>query len=97
MTDRRRAQISSRKQPKQARSTELVAAVLEAAVQVLAKEGAQRFTTTRVAEKAKAAGVNVEMEVWPEMVHVWHVYAKILPEGQQAIDRIGQYVQQHTA
>jgi len=53
--------------------------------------------TTRVAEKAKAAGVNVEMEVWPEMVHVWHVYAKILPEGQQAIDRIGQYVQQHTA
>ena len=56
MTDRRRAQISSRNQPKQARSTELVAAVLEAAVQVLAKEGAQRFTTARVAEKA---GVSV--------------------------------------
>jgi AcrR family transcriptional regulator len=56
MTDRRRAQISSRKQPKQARSTELVAAILEAAVQVLAKEGAQRFTTARVAEKA---GVSV--------------------------------------
>jgi AcrR family transcriptional regulator len=56
MTDRQRAQISSRKQPKQARSTDLVAAVLEAAVQVLAKEGAQRFTTARVAEKA---GVSV--------------------------------------
>ena len=56
MTDRRRAQISSRKQPKQARSTELVATILEAAVQVLAKEGAQRFTTARVAEKA---GVSV--------------------------------------
>ncbi len=56
MTDRRSAQISSRKQPKQARSTELVAAILEAAVQVLAKEGAQRFTTARVAEKA---GVSV--------------------------------------
>jgi AcrR family transcriptional regulator len=53
---RRRAQISSRKQPKQARSARLVAAVLEAAVQVLAKEGAQRFTTARVAEKA---GVSV--------------------------------------
>jgi AcrR family transcriptional regulator len=52
MTDRRRAQISSRKQPKQARSTDLVAAVLEAAVQVLMREGAQRFTTARVAEKA---------------------------------------------
>ena len=56
MTDRRNAQISSRKQPKQARSAELVAAILEAAVQVLAKEGAQRFTTARVAEKA---GVSV--------------------------------------
>jgi AcrR family transcriptional regulator len=56
MTDRRSARISSRKQPKQARSAGLVAAVLEAAVQVLAKEGAQRFTTARVAEKA---GVSV--------------------------------------
>lgn len=52
MTTRRKPQISSRKQPQQARSTELVAAILEAATQVLAKEGAQRFTTARVAEKA---------------------------------------------
>jgi AcrR family transcriptional regulator len=52
MTDRRSARISSRKQPKQARSADLVAAILDAAVQVLAKEGAQRFTTARVAEKA---------------------------------------------
>ncbi|MFH0303273.1 TetR family transcriptional regulator [Bradyrhizobium sp. 31Argb] len=52
MTDRRSTRISSRKQPKQARSAELVAAILDAAVQVLAKEGAQRFTTARVAEKA---------------------------------------------
>lgn len=56
MSDRRRPQISSRKQPRQARSTGLVDAILEAAVQVLAKEGAQRFTTARVAEKA---GVSV--------------------------------------
>jgi AcrR family transcriptional regulator len=56
MNDRSSHRISSRKQPRQARSTELVAAILEAAVQVLAKEGAQRFTTARVAEKA---GVSV--------------------------------------
>ena len=56
MTERSSIRISSRKQPRQARSTELVAAILEAAVQVLAKEGAQRFTTARVAEKA---GVSV--------------------------------------
>ena len=56
MTQRRNPRISSRKQPKQARSTDLVAAILEAALQVLAKEGAARFTTVRVAEKA---GVSV--------------------------------------
>jgi AcrR family transcriptional regulator len=56
MNDRQRAQISSRKKPQQTRSNDLVAAILEAALQVLAKEGASRFTTTRVAERA---GVSV--------------------------------------
>jgi AcrR family transcriptional regulator len=52
MTYRAQAQIYSRKRPKQARSTDLVQAILEAAAQVLAEEGAPRFTTARVAEKA---------------------------------------------
>lgn len=56
MTDLATPRISTRKEPQQARSAELVAAILEAAVQVLAKEGARRFTTARVAEKA---GVSV--------------------------------------
>jgi two-component system, OmpR family, phosphate regulon response regulator OmpR len=55
-SDRAKSWISSRKQSKQARSNEFVATILEAAVQVLAKEGAKRFTTARVAEKA---GVSV--------------------------------------
>lgn len=52
MSDRQKPKISLRKQPQQARSTGLIAVILEAAAQVLAKEGAQRFTTARVAEKA---------------------------------------------
>ncbi len=56
MTRRQIPQVSSRKEPQQTRSTELVAAILQAAVQVLAREGASRFTTARVAEKA---GVSV--------------------------------------
>jgi AcrR family transcriptional regulator len=48
--------ISARKRPRQERSTQLVADVLEAAVRVLAREGAPRFTTARVAEEA---GVSV--------------------------------------
>ena len=56
MSRPRNASLSSRKLPQQTRSTDLVAAVLGAAVQVLAKEGAQRFTMARVAERA---GVSV--------------------------------------
>jgi AcrR family transcriptional regulator len=52
----RRTPISPRKQPQQARSAELVATILEAAIQVLTKDGAERFTTARVAERA---GVSV--------------------------------------
>lgn len=50
------SRISSRNAPKLARSTELVPAILEAAIQVLAQGRAQRFTTARFAEKA---GVSV--------------------------------------
>jgi epsilon-lactone hydrolase len=53
--------------------------------------------STRVAELAKQAGVQVDLEVWDEMVHVWHVFAKLLPEGQQAIEKVGSYVSSHTS
>jgi acetyl esterase/lipase len=53
--------------------------------------------SNRIAEKAKAAGVKVDLEVWPEMVHVWHMFASVLPEGQQAIEKIGKFVQAQTA
>jgi AcrR family transcriptional regulator len=56
VSTRRSPSISARKAPQQARSNELVVAVLKAAIQVLVKEGAQRFTMARVAEKA---GVSV--------------------------------------
>jgi AcrR family transcriptional regulator len=48
--------ISARKQPRQARSTRLVADILEASARVLVRHGAHRFTTARVAE---AAGISV--------------------------------------
>jgi len=56
MTSRPSSSISSRRTPKQARSADLLEAILQAAVQVLAREGVSRFTTTRVAERA---GVSV--------------------------------------
>jgi monoterpene epsilon-lactone hydrolase len=47
---------------------------------------------TRLAERAQAAGVEVILEIWPEMWHVWHGWAASLPEGQAALARIGEYV-----
>jgi AcrR family transcriptional regulator len=56
MKTRQAPVISVRKRPRQARSSRLVTYILEAAVRVLEREGAQKFTTARVAE---VAGVSV--------------------------------------
>ncbi len=48
--------------------------------------------STRLAGRARAAGVEVELEVWDDMIHVWHAFAGLLPEADQAIARIGEFV-----
>jgi acetyl esterase/lipase len=52
--------------------------------------------TRRFAAKAQAAGVDVTCEVWPEMFHVFQAFSTILPEGQQAIERLGAYLRSRT-
>ena len=49
----------------------------------------------RLSECAKAYGVDVTLETWDDMFHVWHSFAAMLPEGQQAIERIGTFVRKH--
>jgi acetyl esterase/lipase len=48
--------------------------------------------STRLAEKAKSAGVDVKLEVEPEMFHDFQNFAPFLPKAQEAIDRIGEFV-----
>jgi acetyl esterase/lipase/hemerythrin-like domain-containing protein len=48
----------------------------------------------RVAARARAKGVAVEVEVWREMPHVWHFW-KMLPESGKAIDHIATFVRKH--
>jgi acetyl esterase/lipase len=48
--------------------------------------------SVQLAENARAAGVDVTLEVWPHMIHVWHWFFPMLDEGQQAIDRIGDFI-----
>jgi monoterpene epsilon-lactone hydrolase len=47
----------------------------------------------RMAEKLRAAGREIEIEVWPRMPHAWHLYARLVPEGRHAIARIGSFLQ----
>jgi acetyl esterase/lipase len=51
--------------------------------------------SVRLAERARAAGVQVTLEPWEDMIHVWQAFAAMLPEGQQAIERIGEFLRQH--
>nr|WP_281253655.1 alpha/beta hydrolase [Sporomusa silvacetica] len=51
--------------------------------------------STRLAARAEEAGVDVTLEVWDNMWHVFHAFAGVVPEAQQAINNIGKFVQQH--
>ena len=46
----------------------------------------------RLAKTAGAADVRVDLQVWPEMVHVWHLFHPELKAGRQAIEAGGAYV-----
>jgi len=48
------------------------------------------------AELAKKASVDVTLQVWPGMPHDFQIFAPILSEGQDAIDKIGEFVLKHT-
>ncbi|MDZ4380424.1 MAG: alpha/beta hydrolase [Parvibaculum sp.] len=41
---------------------------------------------------ARACGVDAEIEEWDGMIHVWHAFYQMLPEGEQAIERLGAYL-----
>jgi epsilon-lactone hydrolase len=51
----------------------------------------------RLAERATAAGVPNRLRVWPAMWHVWHGWAAVLPEGQDAIAEAGAFLREHIA
>lgn len=50
---------------------------------------------TRIGDKAKKAGVSVEVDVWPEQVHVWQIFAGCLDEGEQAVQKLGAFMRKH--
>jgi epsilon-lactone hydrolase len=50
--------------------------------------------STMFADKARAAGVAVELQVWDGMIHVFQMFAE-LPEAHRAIAPIAEFLQRH--
>jgi acetyl esterase/lipase len=48
--------------------------------------------STRLAQRALAANVTTTLDVWQDMWHVWHLFAEQLPEGQQAIGKMAEFI-----
>jgi acetyl esterase/lipase len=51
----------------------------------------------QIVERARAVGVDATLEVWPEMIHVWHAFVGVVPESADAVDRVGEYLRSHVA
>lgn len=43
---------------------------------------------------ARAAGVDSTLEVWEDMIHVWHAFHPMLPEGRTAIALVGEFLRE---
>jgi acetyl esterase/lipase len=48
----------------------------------------------RLSDRARAAGVDVVLEVWDEMVHVWQLFSALLPEGREALEAVVRFIRQ---
>lgn len=49
----------------------------------------------RMFERARAEGIEVELEAYANLWHVWHMFAPMLPDAVEAIERVGAYVDSH--
>ncbi len=49
-----------------------------------------------VVKKAKAAGVDAELYEEKDLWHVWHIFARYVPEAQKAVDHIGKFILKNT-
>ena len=48
--------------------------------------------SVRLVERAEVAGMDVTFKIFEDMWHVFHAFAASVPEAQEAINEIGNYV-----
>lgn len=46
----------------------------------------------RYVYEARRQGSPVQLQTWPEMVHVWQIFYHLLPEAREALDRIAEFI-----
>lgn len=46
----------------------------------------------RIASRAGAADVPVTLEIWPHMIHAWHLWAAVLEDGAHALEGAGRFI-----
>ena len=51
--------------------------------------------SVRIAKKAEDAGVDVTLNIYDQLWHVFHLNAKIMPEAKSAVGEIGDFIQEH--
>jgi acetyl esterase/lipase len=53
--------------------------------------------STQLAERARAAGVPVELTIWPAVPHVWQLFHRFVPEGRQSLTAASQFLNKSVA
>jgi epsilon-lactone hydrolase len=48
--------------------------------------------SVRLAREAGAARVAVRLEIWPDMIHVWHLFYPVLAAGRRALAAAGSFI-----
>jgi monoterpene epsilon-lactone hydrolase len=51
--------------------------------------------SVRLADRAKREGVDVKLDIWKDMIHVFQAFAAFVPESRQAIDEIGKFIRKY--
>jgi len=56
-----------------------------------------RDDSTRLAEKARGAGVRVELKLWPVVPHAWQLAPTLLPEARESLREAAAFLHKHAA
>jgi acetyl esterase/lipase len=50
--------------------------------------------SVRLAERAKQAGVEVDLRIWSGLPHVWPIFVKFLPEARKSVHEMAAFINQ---